>query len=132
MWVLHILDSNIHFEVKINRKILFKDFPFFDDWGLAILKMCSMFIGEVDFGDLYQEAIAGQGRTIWLLSSLIYLSFVFMVVIVLTNLLNGLAVSDVGIIAAKADIDSSLARLEIIAEIESIRHRYIQQNKIIM
>ena len=122
MLVFHIVENNIHFEVRTNRKILFQDFPFFDDWRLAIMKMCSMFIGEVDFGSLYQQAVKGQGSSSWL-SSLIYLSFVFMVVIVLMNLLNGLAVSDVGIIKAKADIDSSLARLEIIAEIESIRHR---------
>ena len=85
--------------------------------------MFSMFIGEVDFGDLYTKTPMGSkgvAMTWQIFAALTYLSFVFMVVIVLINLLNGLAVSDVGIIEAQADIDSSLTRLEIISEIESL------------
>jgi transient receptor potential cation channel subfamily A protein 1 len=37
---------------------------------------------------------------------LFFLSFVFLIVVVLMNLLNGLAVSDTGLIQAKAEIVS--------------------------
>ena len=40
------------------------------------------------------------------LSYVFFLSFVFLIVVVLMNLLNGLAVSDTGLIQAKAEIVS--------------------------
>ena len=98
------------------------DFPFFNYWGVAVFKMFSMFMGELEFSDLYKEAMdmKENGFVSDALTVIVYMGFIFMVLMVLTNLLNGLAVSDVAVIATKADIDSSITRLEMIAETESL------------
>ena len=99
-----------------------EDFPFFNDLGLAVFKMFSMFMGELEFSDLYKDAMDMEenGFVPDVFTVIVYMGFLFMVLMVLTNLLNGLAVSDVAFIAAKADIDSSVIRLEMIAETESL------------
>ena len=99
-----------------------EDFPFFNYWGLAVFKMFSMFMGELEFSDLYKDAMDMEenGFVSDALTVVMYMGFLFMVLLVLTNLLNGLAVSDVALIATKADIDSSITRLEMISETESL------------
>ena len=98
------------------------DFPFFNYWGLAVFKMFSMFMGELEFSDLYKDAMDMEENSFVsdALTVVMYMGFLFMVLMVLTNLLNGLAVSDVALIATKADIDSSITRLEMISETESL------------
>ena len=54
------------------------------------------------------------------LAYLFFLSFVFIIVVVLMNLLNGLAVSDIGIIQAKAEVIGYRSRVETISYTESI------------
>ena len=49
-----------------------------------------------------------------------FLIFVFIIVVVLMNLLNGLAVSDIGIIQAKAEVIGYRSRVETISYTESI------------
>merc|ERR1712106_40321 len=49
-----------------------------------------------------------------------FLAFVFLIVVVLMNLLNGLAVSDTGIIQEKAEIVAYLSRVETISYLESV------------
>merc|ERR1711915_918936 len=51
---------------------------------------------------------------------LFFLCFVFLIVVVLMNLLNGLAVSDTGAIQEKAEIYSYLSRVETISYLESV------------
>ena len=99
-----------------------EDFPFFNDLGLAVFKMFSMFMGELEFSDLYRDAMdmEANGIVTDIFTVIVYMGFIFMILMVLTNLLNGLAVSDVAFIAAKAHVDSSVIRLEMIAERESI------------
>ena len=54
-----------------------------------------MFVGELEFGDLPIETGTGY---------LFLLAFVFLIVVVMMNLLNGLAVSDTGVIRSEAEI----------------------------
>ena len=65
------------------------DYTFFDTLGLSIIKTFTMFVGELEFGDLPIETGIGY---------IYLLGFVFLIVVVLMNLLNGLAVSDTGVI----------------------------------
>ena len=51
---------------------------------------------------------------------LFLLAFVFLIVVVLMNLLNGLAVSDTGMIREKAEVVSAISRVETISYIESL------------
>ena len=49
-----------------------------------------------------------------------FLAFVFLIVVVLMNLLNGLAVSDTGLIREKAEIFSYRSQVETISTLESM------------
>eukprot|EP00088_Acartia_fossae_P001698 TRINITY_DN10679_c0_g1_i3.p1 TRINITY_DN10679_c0_g1~~TRINITY_DN10679_c0_g1_i3.p1 ORF type:complete len:444 (+),score=69.99 TRINITY_DN10679_c0_g1_i3:1-1332(+) len=86
------------------------EYPFFDDIGLCIVKTFSMFVGELEFSDL------PLGSTF---SYVFFLIFVFLIVVVLMNLLNGLAVSDTGLIREEAEIYAHVCRVEVISAAEA-------------
>ena len=69
-----------------------------------------MFVGELEFEDL---PIEGVGY-------LYFLTFVFVIVVVLMNLLNGLAVSDTGNCRDGAEIYAYKSQVELIAYTESV------------
>ena len=69
-----------------------------------------MFVGELEFEDL---PIEGVGY-------LYFLTFVFVIVVVLMNLLNGLAVSDTGVCRAEAEIYTYKSQVDLIAYTESV------------
>ena len=70
--------------------------------GFSVLKSMAMFVGELEFSDIPIDLDSHLAP----LSYVFFLSFVFLIVIVLMNLLNGLAVSDTGLIREKAEIYS--------------------------
>ena len=61
--------------------------PFFANIGFALVKTIVMFVGEMDYTDLT--------FTHWL-GYVIFSMFIYFLIIVLMNILNGLAVSDIG------------------------------------
>ena len=65
-------------------------------------KTTTMFVGELEFSDIPINLDSSLAP----LAYVYFLSFVFLIVVVLMNLLNGLAVSDTGIIRDKAEIFS--------------------------
>ena len=69
-------------------------YPFFDQPLLALIKTSTMFVGELEFADIPIDLES----PLYPLSYFFFLSFVFLIVVVLMNLLNGLAVSDTGAI----------------------------------
>ena len=75
-----------------------------------------MFVGELEFSDIPIDLKS----PLMPLSYTYFLAFVFLIVVVLMNLLNGLAVSDTGIIQEKAEIVAYLSRVEIISYAESL------------
>ena len=83
--------------------------------GETLFKLPTMAIGEADPGEFYE----GEG---WILAMriLTFISFIFFITIVMMNLLNGLAVSDVAKIREDAKIDSWFMRVEMISAIESM------------
>ena len=87
------------------------DYKFFDSFGLAIIKTFTMFVGELEFGDLPIKSGVGY---------VFLLTFVFLIVVVLMNLLNGLAVSDTGVIKAEAETYAYKAQVELISYMESV------------
>ena len=80
------------------------------------MKTSTMFVGELEFADI--PIVLDSPLTP--LSYIFFLSFVFLIVVVLMNLLNGLAVSDTGIIQEKAEIVSYISRVETISYTESV------------
>merc|ERR1712066_1037295 len=75
-----------------------------------------MFVGELEFSDI---PIDPDSKISWFSFSFLVV-FVFFIVVILMNLLNGLAVSDTGIIMEKAEIVSHTTRVETISYMESV------------
>ena len=78
------------------------DYIYFNKAWLSIVKTTTMFVGELEFSDIPINLDSHLAP----LAYVYFLSFVFLIVVVLMNLLNGLAVSDTGIIREKAEIFS--------------------------
>ena len=64
---------------------------------------------DIDFGD--QQALFGK---------IVFLLYIFFIMLVLVNLLNGLAVSDISVIQKEAELLSYVSSVELIAFIESM------------
>eukprot|EP00090_Calanus_glacialis_P040395 TRINITY_DN7041_c0_g1_i5.p1 TRINITY_DN7041_c0_g1~~TRINITY_DN7041_c0_g1_i5.p1 ORF type:complete len:976 (-),score=208.34 TRINITY_DN7041_c0_g1_i5:92-3019(-) len=86
------------------------DYPFFDNLGFTLVKTFSMFVGELEFSDIPFNSP---------FSYFFFLAFVFLIVVVLMNLLNGLAVSDTGLIREEAEIHAHVSRVEVISQAEA-------------
>jgi hypothetical protein len=104
----------LHKEVDPDSKE--EEYAFFNKAWLSLVKTTTMFVGELEFSDIPIDLKSGLAP----LSYLFFLSFVFLIVIVLMNLLNGLAVSDTGIIREKAEIFSYRCQVETISTFESM------------
>ncbi|XP_040572206.1 transient receptor potential cation channel subfamily A member 1 homolog [Lepeophtheirus salmonis] len=91
-------------------------YVFFDTPLLSMIKTSTMFVGELEFSDIPID-IDGPYSTF---SYGFFISFVFLIVVVLMNLLNGLAVSDTGIIQEKAETVGYVSRVETISYTESV------------
>ena len=72
------------------------EYPFFNYLGLTVVKTFTMFVGELEFADLPIETPVGY---------VFFMAFIFLIVVVMMNLLNGLAVSDTGVIRNEAEIN---------------------------
>jgi len=92
------------------------DYVFFNKAWLSLVKTTTMFVGELEFGDIPID-LESQFAP---LAYVFFLSFVFLIVVVLMNLLNGLAVSDTGDIRDKAEIFSYRSQVETISTFESM------------
>ena len=97
-------------------------YRFFDTPFESFAKTFAMFIGEVDFNNIpigisYERR---HGNISGSLAYFFFLCFIFMVVIVLMNLLNGLAVSDIGKIVDDAEIQHQISMIHILKELEDM------------
>merc|ERR1712004_428006 len=88
---------------------------FFNSPFLSFVKTCTMFVGELEFSDIPID----RSGPLMHLSYTFFLAFVFLIVVVLMNLLNGLAVSDTGVIRAEAEVYAYKTQVEIISYLES-------------
>jgi hypothetical protein len=107
----------LHTDVKDGPKERDDDeYVFFNSTFLSVVKTLTMFVGELEFSDIPINLDSPLAPV----NYLFFLSFVFLIVVVLMNLLNGLAVSDTGAIQEKAEIYSYLSRVETISYLESV------------
>ena len=89
-----------------------EEYPFFDSIGSCMTKSLAMFVGELEFSDI--------PFTTNPISTLLFIAFIFFIVVVLMNLLNGLAVSDITIIRDEAEVLSLKSQVDLISYWESI------------
>ena len=73
---------------------------------ILIVKTITIFVGELEFSDIPIYPASGLSC----ISFGFLVVFVYFIVVILMNLLNGLAVSDTGIIMEKAEIVSYTTR----------------------
>ena len=110
---------------RISRKCIL-DFPNmlkteddktkFDAPFLALIKTGTMFIGELDFDDLPLD-----GGNVSVSAAYIFLiAFIFLIIIVMVNLLNGLAVSDTQQMINDSKIETQVSFIEAIRYFESV------------
>ena len=90
---------------------------YFDKPLTSLVKTIAMFIGELEFSNI---PIDPDSKLSWFPFAFLVL-FIFFIVVILMNLLNGLAVSDTGIIREEAEIVCHTTRLDIISLMESVR-----------
>lgn len=83
----------------------------FADFGDALTKTIVMMTGELDAGNIPFSVYTGT-------SQVIFLTFVFLVTIVLVNLLNGLAVHDTNLIRNNAKLHTCKVRVIYLASLE--------------
>ncbi len=84
--------------------------------GKSLLKTVVMALaGELEF-----EGIKFGGASVAWFSVVVFLAFVFFIMLVLVNLLNGLAVSDIGVIQKQSEIVALTSRVELVSYIESM------------
>ena len=83
----------------------------FDSPWTTIVRTFAMFVGELDFSDIPID----PSKTFSVVSYVFFLIFVLTMVVILMNLLNGLAVADVGEIVRDAKVVSIKSRYQSIA-----------------
>lgn len=91
-------------------------YVYFDGPWTSLVKTITMFVGELEFSDIPIDPSSGLS----FIAFGFLVVFVFFIVVILMNLLNGLAVSDTGIIMEKAEIVSYSTRVETISYMESV------------
>lgn len=98
--------------------VLFSSYPAFKSIYWTLLKTITMMSGELEFEDIFY----GENSSIPypVTSHGMFFAFVILVTIILTNLLVGLAVSDIQGLQASAGLDRLSRQVELVARLESL------------
>ncbi|KAL7636717.1 UNVERIFIED_CONTAM: hypothetical protein RMT77_012469 [Armadillidium vulgare] len=86
----------------------------YSDPGLTFIKTLTMMIGELDFNSDYVDQLADLPGT----SHIIYVAFVILVSIILSNLLVALAVNDVQGLRNSAHLERLIKQMELVFQME--------------
>merc|ERR1719445_1249132 len=106
------LSFYIMFHNDYEQGVKNEDYPFFEEIGSCLTKSFAMFVGELEFSDIPFTSNP--------ISTFLFIAFIFFIVVVLMNLLNGLAVSDITIIRDEAEVLSLKSQVDLISYWESI------------
>ncbi|XP_078036050.1 transient receptor potential channel pyrexia [Augochlora pura] len=103
---------------SLGFSVLHKNYKSFANPLVGLLKTIIMMSGELEFEDVYFDESAPilySGT-----AHLMLLSFVILVTVILTNLMMGLAVSDIQELRRCAGLDRLVRRAELVAHLESM------------
>ncbi|XP_020288047.1 transient receptor potential channel pyrexia-like isoform X2 [Pseudomyrmex gracilis] len=98
--------------------VLHKNYKSFENPLVALIKTVIMMSGELEFEDVFfdkSEKLMYPGT-----AHLMLLSFVILVTVILTNLMVGLAVSDIQELRRCAGLDRLVRRAELVAHLENL------------
>ncbi|ALC43922.1 pyx [Drosophila busckii] len=96
--------------------VLFNDYPAFENITWSVLKSFTMMSGELEFEDIFYGDYAVKFPVT---SHIIFLAFVLLVTVILTNLMLGLAVSDIQGLQVSATLDRLVRQAELVSRLES-------------
>ena len=115
----YIMFHNDMGDKKLNVNSL-TGYVFFETPYEAVVKTMAMFVGEVDFNNIPIGISYARrdGNISVTLAYAFYAMFMFMVTIVLMNLMNGLAVTDITEIINESDILHQSSMIEILKDFE--------------
>ncbi|KAH8297826.1 hypothetical protein KR054_011149 [Drosophila jambulina] len=97
--------------------VLFNDYPAFENIPWTFLKSITMMSGELEFEDIFYGDYAVKFPVT---AHIIFLSFVLLVTVILTNLMVGLAVSDIQGLQVSATLDRLVRQAELVSRLESL------------
>lgn len=83
------------FAFGLSFAVLFANYPPFANVALSLIKTVVMMSGELEFEDMFFDAPANTSIQFPYTAHFLFLMFVVLVTVILTNLLVGLAVSDI-------------------------------------
>ena len=123
MYFVMVMAFGLAFYIMFQKAEQNPEYPFFEMVWLAVVKVLTMSLGEIDPNDTYTNFIHGTSSFATACSSLVYLTFLFLIPLVMLNLLNGLAVSEIADIKAEGETDSAFKRLRKIAKMEAMLYK---------
>ncbi|XP_037939903.1 transient receptor potential channel pyrexia [Teleopsis dalmanni] len=101
----------------LSFSVLFNDYPAFENITWSLLKSIAMMSGELEFEDIFYGDYAVKFPVT---AHIIFLSFVLLVTVILTNLMVGLAVSDIQGLQVSASLDRLVRQAELVSRLESL------------
>merc|ERR1719319_1326278 len=108
------IENNGEFNNETKHEVLTeidKKGEFFDKVGFSVLKSLTMFVGELEFSDIPFNSIP-------YFSHIFFVIFVFFIVIVLMNLLTGIAVDEISEIQKNGEVSSQVVRVNAVWQME--------------
>ncbi|XP_057651499.1 transient receptor potential channel pyrexia [Diorhabda carinulata] len=100
--------------------VIFANYPAFQDLKWVFLKVIIMMSGELEYEDVFFPEEEKYRIRYPYTAHLMYLGFVILVTIILTNLIVGLAVSDIQELQRSAGLDRLVRQAELVAHLESM------------
>ena len=100
-------------------------YNFFNTPYETVAKTIAMFVGEVDFNNMPigMSYARRDGNFSGTLNYFFFLLFIFMSVMVLMNLLNGLAVADISELIGLSDVEHQISMINILTDYEESSQR---------
>nr|CAD7586012.1 unnamed protein product [Timema genevievae] len=97
--------------------VLFPNYPSFENLAWCLMKTLVMMSGELEFEDIFY---ADYPIMYPVTAHLLFITFVILVTVILTNLLVGLAVSDIQGLQQSAGLDRLVRQAQLVAHLESM------------
>ncbi|XP_030385731.1 transient receptor potential channel pyrexia [Scaptodrosophila lebanonensis] len=101
----------------LSFSVLFNDYPAFENITWSFLKSITMMSGELEYEDIF---FGDHPVKFPVTAHIIFLSFVLLVTVILTNLMVGLAVSDIQGLQVSATLDRLVRQAELVSRLESL------------
>lgn len=101
---------------SLGFSVLLPNYGPFNNIGNGFVKVIMMMIGELEYEDIFY----GNVKVNYSSAKIMFLAFVILVTIILTNLMVGLAVSDIQGLQKSAGLDRLVRQAELVSHLESM------------